>query len=330
MSHPLARRLPRLYAASAVACIALFAGVAIGSTPIPLIDVLRALWTDDGSAGADIVRHLRLPRVLTAFGVGALLGLSGALLQVLVRNPLADPYIMGTSGGAAAAFLAAALLGLPALSQPLLAFAGALFSTAAVAWLARLGRTIDANRLLLTGVMFAAGWGALVSLLLTLAPAAQLPGLMFWLLGDLSESRAWAPAMGLTAMGLVGALLMAPALNLLAFGTSGAAALGVSVTRIQVAAFVLASLLTATAVSVAGPIGFVGLVAPHLIRRTLSTDHRLLLPASVLAGGTLLVIADALARSMFTPRQLPVGVVTAIIGVPLFLALLSREGRRSG
>ena len=330
MSHPLVRRLPRLAIVGALAVSALLAGIGAGSTDLSWLQVLQGILRDDGSASADIVRHIRLPRVASAFSVGALLGMAGALFQVLVRNPLADPYIMGTAGGAAAAYLMAALAGLPAPIHPLAAFAGALASTAIVAWLARLGRVTDSNRLLLTGVMLAAGWGALVTLLLSLAPSTRVPGLLFWLMGDLNHDTGWATAAIALATGLPLVWLLAASLNLLAFGTTGAGTLGVAVTRIQVAAFALASLFTAIAVSVAGPIGFVGLVAPHLMRRTVSTDHRLLLPASALAGGALLVLADALARTVMAPRQLPVGVLTALIGVPLFLMLLSREGRRHG
>ena len=330
MSHPLVRRLPRLAIVGALAVGALLAGMVAGSTDLSWLQVLQGILGDDGSTPADIVRHVRLPRVASAFCVGALLGMAGALFQVLVRNPLADPYIMGTAGGAAAAFLMAALAGLPAPVHPIAAFAGALASTAIVAWLARLGRVTDSNRLLLTGVMLAAGWGALVTLLLSLAPSTRVPGLLFWLMGDLNHGAGWATAALALAAGLPLVGLLAASLNLLAFGATGAATLGVAVTRIQVAAFTLASLFTAVAVSVAGPIGFVGLVAPHLMRRTVTTDHRLLLPASALAGGALLVLADALARTVMAPRQLPVGVLTALIGVPLFLMLLSREGRRHG
>lgn len=330
MNHPSLRALPRLAGLSGVALAVTAHGLATGSTELAWQDVIDALVHDDGSTAAAIVHQVRLPRVVSAFSIGALLALAGALLQVLVRNPLADPYITGTAGGAAAAYLFAALAGLPPAGYPLAAFAGALGSTAILAWLARLGLATDTTRLLLTGVMLAAGWGAAVTLMLSLTPDGRLPGLLFWLLGDLNATQRWPLAGGTLAVGLVAALGIARPLNLLAFGTTGAAALGVPVAGVQSAVFLLASLATAVAVSIAGPIGFIGLVAPHLVRRTITSDHRLLLPGSAIAGGTLLVLADTLARSLTAPVQLPVGVITALIGVPLFIGVLTLEGRRHG
>ena len=330
MSHPSLRAVPRLAALGGLALAIVAHGLFSGSTEIPWQDVLRTLLRDDGSTAAAIVHQVRAPRVLSAFTIGALLALAGALLQVLVRNPLADPYVTGTAGGAAAAFLLAALAGVPAAVYPFAAFAGALGSTALLAWFARLGMPTDTTRLLLTGVMLAAGWGAAVTLMLSLAPSARLPGLLFWLLGDLNATQHWPLAGGTLAAGLLAALAIARPLNLLAFGPTGAAALGVPVAGIQAAVFLLAAAATAVAVSIAGPIGFVGLVAPHLVRRTIAADHRLLLPGSALAGGALLVLADSIARTLTAPVQLPVGVITALVGVPLFIAVLTVEGRHRG
>jgi iron complex transport system permease protein len=328
MSHPAHRTLPRFTGLCILALAVVAHGLATGSTDVPWRELVAAMIQDDGSTTAAIVHEVRLPRVLSAFSIGALLALSGTLLQVLVRNPLADPYVTGTAGGAAAAFLLAALAGLPPAGYPLAAFAGALGSTGILAWLARVGSATDTTRLLLTGVMLAAGWGAIVTLALSLAPGSRLPGLLFWLLGDLDATYQWPLAAGTLVIGLVATLAIARPLNLLAFGATGAAALGVAVTRVQTAVFLLASLATAVAVSIAGPIGFIGLVAPHLVRRAIATDHRLLLPGSAIAGGSLLVLADTLARSLTAPVQLPVGVVTALLGVPLFIGVLTLGGRR--
>jgi iron complex transport system permease protein len=330
VTHPSHRAVPRLAGLAGAALAVIAYGLATGSADLPWHQAVDALVHDDGSTTAAIVHQVRVPRVLSAFSVGALLALAGALLQVLVRNPLADPYITGTAGGAAAAFLLGALAGLPAAGYPLAAFAGALASTGILAGLARLGSTTDTTRLLLIGVMLAAGWGAVITLMLSVAPGARLPGLLFWLLGDLDATDGWPLAAGTLAIGLLAALAIARPLNLLAFGTTGAAALGVPVARVQTVVFLLASLATAVAVSIAGPIGFIGLVAPHLVRRGITSDHRVLLPGSAIAGGTLLVLADALARTLTAPVRLPVGVITALLGVPLFIAALTLEGRRHG
>lgn len=324
------RGLQRLLGLASATFAVMILAIGQGSTEIPWLDVFRALSTDDGSVQTSIVRDARLPRVLAAFSVGALLGMAGALMQVLVRNPLADPYVMGTAGGAAAAFLLAALWGVSPAFQTAAAFSGALASMAMVAWLSRISSGVETMRLLLTGVMLAAGWGALVALMLSVAPSTRIPGLLFWLLGDLDNLLAWPTAALTLTVGLVLAFAMARPLNLLALGGLGAASLGVAIGRLQSSVFVLASLLTAVAVTVAGPIGFVGLVAPHLVRLTVATDHRLLIPGAALCGGALLVLADLLARTLIAPVKIPVGVVTALIGVPLFLALLARDGRFHG
>ena len=280
-----------------------------------LLDLLGRRWT------LRILWELRLPRALTAFAVGALLGLAGALMQVLLRNPLGDPYVLGVSGGAACAVLLAMLLGLPLLWLAPLAFAGALASTVLVFALARVGQN-----LLLTGVVLAAGWGAAISFILSTSPPVQLPGMLFWLMGDLSGAPAPGLAWAVLVAGLLLTLPLARELNLLGRGDSAAASLGVATGRLRWQVYVLASLLTGTAVSIAGSIGFVGLIAPHLVRLLLGSDHRLVLPGAALLGGGLLVLADTLARTLIAPQQLPVGVLTALLGVPLFLLLLRRLG----
>ena len=304
---------------------ALVAAVAIGTVPIPPARLLAVLLADDRSTEALIVWDLRLPRALTAFAVGGALALAGALIQVLLRNPLGDPYVLGVSGGASAAVLAALLLALPAGWQPGLAFVGAAISMALVFALGRRGRVLAVERLLLTGVVVATGWAALIGFALSVAPPARLPGMLFFLMGDLSDAPSPWPAALALAVGLTLALAFARDLNLLTLGELRASTLGVETARLRVGLYLLSSLLTAIAVSTAGGIGFVGLVAPHMVRLAGGSDHRWVLPGSVLLGGALLVLADTAARVAVAPRQLPVGVLTALVGVPLFLYLLNRS-----
>lgn len=283
---------------------------------------LLAAWSDNNGLQAQILWELRLPRAATAFVTGALLGLAGTLMQVLLRNPLADPYILGVSGGASVAALLSMLAGLGSLWIKSSAFAGALLSTLLVFSLAHGRGQWDTTRLLLTGVILAAGWGALISLILAISPATQIHGMLFWLMGDLGFSEL--PVIGSVVLlaGIAIALLLAPSLNLLTAGELKAGSLGVEVTQVRMIIYLTASALTAAAVTQAGNIGFVGLIAPHLLRLLGARDHRVLIPGVILLGGSLLLFADALARSLIAPQQLPVGVLTALLGVPLFLALL--------
>lgn len=310
----------------ALAPLALWFALSHGSLDIGAVELWRALLGhQDNNTAWLVVHELRLPRALAAFAVGGLLALSGALLQVLLRNPLADPYVLGISGGAACAALLSMLGGLGIGWVRGNAFLGALLSMLIVFGLSRLGSVWTQNRLLLTGVVIAAGWGALISLILALAPATQIQGMLFWLIGDLSYATQ--PAVALAAMlaGLAVSLWFARALNLLLRGENTAAALGENPARLRFAIYLVASLLTAMAVTLAGSVGFVGLVIPHILRLLGGSDHRFLLPACVLLGGGFLTIADTLARSLTAPAQLPVGVITALLGVPVFLYLLVRS-----
>lgn len=302
----------------------LVAALVAGSLPISLRDVLGALLGDD-STSAPVVLGLRLPRALAGFACGGLLALAGALMQVLLRNPLADPYVLGVSGGAGVGALAAMLLGLAGLGVAGLSFAGALAAMLVVFGLAHGDGSWTQTRLLLTGVVVAAGCGALVALLLSIAPEHKLRGMLFWLMGDLSQAVDWLPALAALAVALLLALPFARELNLLARGLEQAQALGVAVAPLRRLVYALASLATAAAVTTAGSIGFIGLIVPHLVRLAIGNDQRLLLPAAALAGGSLLVLADTLARTVVAPVQLPVGVLTALIGVPAFLYLLGRR-----
>ncbi|MCZ6575176.1 MAG: iron ABC transporter permease [Gammaproteobacteria bacterium] len=297
--------------------------LSMGSADLNLGELRQALIGDGTSLDAAIVRELRLPRALSAFAVGGLLALSGALLQVLLRNPLADPYILGVSGGAAAAALLSILLGLGSAWVMGSAFAGSLVSTFLVFSLSRLDGAWTQTRLLLTGVVVAAGWGALISFLLVISPDGDLHTMLFWLMGDMSRAAHPLFANAILLAGLALSLGLARSLNLLARGDLAAAALGENPARVRVSVYFIASLLTAAAVTVAGSIGFVGLIIPHIIRLLTGADHRSLLPNTVLLGGCFLVLADTVARTAVVPIQLPVGVITALLGVPVFLFLLT-------
>jgi len=319
-------RLPPLpvIAALAVASLcALAAALAVGSVDVTAATVLHALTGHTDDVGATVVRELRLPRALAAFAVGGLLAVAGSLMQVLLRNPLADPYVLGLSGGAACGALTALLLGAAAFATPA-AFVGACVSTSIVFGLARGRGAWSPTRLLLTGVVVAAGFGALIMLILSLAPDAQVRGMLFWLIGDLSGATQGTLALAALVVVLALALPLARDANLLARGDLAAASLGVPVAGVTLALHALAAAATAVAVTVAGSIGFVGLVVPHAVRLVLGNDQRYLLPASALAGGALLVVADTLARTIVAPAQLPVGVLTALAGVPMFLWLLRK------
>ncbi len=307
------------------AALSLGYGLMSGSLPLTPIEVWRALLGNGEDTAREVLWQLRLPRVLAAFACGGLLALSGVLLQALLRNPLADPYILGISGGAAVGALAAMLLGAGLAATQLSSLSGALLAIVAVFGLGF--RTGERNiyRLLLTGVVLSAGCGALISLLLTLAQGEQVKGMLFWLMGDLSNPQGLAFAgFVLLAVGLC-ATIFSGGLDVLASGLDKAAALGVAVVRWQMALYFAAAVLTVAALQLGGSIGFVGLMVPHAIRLMGVSAHRWLIPLSVLLGGSFLVLADTLARTLWSPLQLPVGVFTALLGVPVLLWLLGRR-----
>ncbi|MBU68882.1 MAG: ABC transporter permease [Cupriavidus sp.] len=331
------RRALIVWIVLALAGVAVFAlSLAVGSVALDAPQLWQALTgADTGTAGA-IVRELRLPRAAAAFACGGLLALSGALMQVLLRNPLAEPYVLGVSGGASTGALLAMLLMLPLWLVQAGAAGGALVSMLLVATLARRdllhpqvqgGHHEAGARLLLTGVILAAGWGAVITLILAIAPESRLRGMLFWLTGDLSGTAVYGWALATLIAALALAMPMARALNVMLLGETVAQSLGVRVGRVRLATFLIASLSIAAAITTAGSIGFVGLVVPHMVRLAWGNDQRLLLPASVLLGGTLLMAADLIARTIIAPAQLPVGVITALLGVPTFLYLLLRRPR---
>ncbi len=295
-----------------------------GSVHLGPADIWRVLSGHAPGMDATIIWDLRLPRALAAFAVGALLALSGALLQVLLRNPLADPYVLGISGGAAVAALASMLLGLGSVWLGANAFIGALVSMAIVFGLSHARGAWTQTRLLLTGVVVAAGCGAAISFLLAISPGSDVQGMLFWLIGDLSYAHHAGWLYAALAAGLLLSMPLARGLNLYARGELAAAALGANISLIRISVYLLASLMTAGAVTQAGSVGFVGLVIPHLLRLLGDSDYRRLLPDSALLGGSFLVVSDTIARSVMAPTQLPVGVITAMLGVPVFLVLLAR------
>ena len=296
-----------------------------GSVAIPLQELPNLLSHTAPPFYHSLIFELRLPRAFAAFTAGALLSLAGVLMQVLLRNPLADPYVLGVSGGAALAALLSMLAGLGSFWLTGSAFLGALFSIVLVFSFAHSRGSWTISRLLLTGIILASGWGALISFVLVIAPAERIHGMLFWLMGDLSYNRPVLPSFIILVSGLIGSLMISRQLNILLWGDLQAGSLGIDTRKLRTIIFFLSSLLTAGAISLAGSIGFVGLVIPHLVRLLIGNDHRLLLPASALTGGSLLVIADTMARTILAPQQLPVGVLTALIGVPLFLYLLRRS-----
>jgi len=305
--------------------LSLLLAVAVGSVAVLPADLWQVITGGGEPLHQTLLLELRLPRALAAFATGGLLAVAGALMQVLLRNPLADPYVLGLSGGAGVGALLAMLLGLGAGAVSGSAFTGALLSMVIVFGLAHGTGSWTPTRLLLTGVVVAAGWGAVTTFMLALAPTENIPGMLYWLMGDLSHARSVWPGFLALAVTCLLVLPLGRSLNVLARGPLQAAALGVSVRPLIWGVYIGASALTTIAVTTAGTIGFVGLVVPHILRLLLGNDQRLILPAAALGGGILLTLADTAARSVIAPEQLPVGAITAMLGVPTFLLLLYRS-----
>lgn len=283
------------------------------------------------SADAAIIYQLRLPRVLAAFAVGGLLAMSGSLLQVLTRNPLAEPSVIGVSGGASVGALAVLMLG----GAGTIWVAGGAWLGAVIVmlllWVLVGGYATHPSRLLLAGVMIATGCGAISTLMITFASHVAMPGMIHWLMGDLDSILSLQAVSAILVIWLLVLIVvwkLAPKIHLLQLGTDKAITLGVDVVPLQWGMVFLAALSAAAAVSVAGSIGFVGLLVPHVLRGFIIKEHgpdqTFLLPASAFLGGSFLVLSDMVARTIIAPSQLPVGVITALIGVPSFLLILSR------
>jgi iron complex transport system permease protein len=312
----------------ALSIVAIGLGVAVGPAGLSPAEVARALAGRGDAATVAIIRDLRLPRALLAFVVGGSLALCGATLQAVVRNPLADPFLLGLSGGAGlGAVLAVAFHWGFAWALPLSAFAGALVAIVLVYRIALVSNAIlDARILILAGVVVGGFTASLMGAVLAVSPAAELRNALLWLMGGFSnaswQSLAVFSAYAAIPVGVI--LLAARPLDLLSLGEEPARFLGADVERLKRLLYIASSLLTAAAVAVSGIIGFVGLVVPHAARVRWGHVHLVLLPAVFLLGGVLLVIADAVARTVFAPVELPVGVVTALVGVPVFALLVRR------
>ena len=306
------------------------AAVFIGAVQIGPGDVVGALFGRDDVNGT-IIRQLRLPRVLGAALVGGALAGSGVLLQGLLRNPLADPFVTGTQAGASLGAVIAVSLGASAVIVPLASFVGAMLAIALVWRLARLGGRTTVLTVLLAGVVLTSFAGAVITLILTSGDrlSLRLRAVLGWLQGGVSVIS-WnelAVATVVVGIGLVGAILLAPRIDAYAFGEETAAALGIDLDRTTGAVLATTALLTGAAVSIAGLVGFVGLVVPHALRFVLGATHRRLLIAALPAGAAVLVLADLGARTILAPAELPAGVITGLVGAPFFLALLVRSRR---
>ena len=296
---------------------------------LPLVDITPS-WT---GASETIIMEIRLPRVILAGVVGAALAVAGATYQGLFRNPLADPYLIGVAQGAALGAVIGFLLpvdwqGFGFGLVPLFAFVGALISVAIVYNLARVGGTLPVTTLILAGVALGALLSAFVSYL-TITSGAKIHGIIFWLMGSFSLSR-WSEvgiALPVVLVGMAVILVYARSLNLMQLGEEQAQQLGVDVEKFKIILLTAATLITAAAVSFVGIIGFVGIIIPHAVRLIWGADYRFLLPLSVLVGAVFLILADILARTVMAPSEVPIGVITAIIGAPFFLYLLRRRIR---
>lgn len=312
----------------------LFSGMT-GSIAVPLAempDALRQLVQGESSLAASLL-ELRTGRALTAFVTGGALALAGVMMQALLRNPLADPYVLGISAGASVGALLALLLMASAIVVDMAALAGAVGVSMLLYLLARRdlrsGLALEAgtSMLLLTGVILSSACMALVTLMLSIAPEGRLRSMIFWMIGDLAGAPLRLAPWVVLGAALLYALRSARAMNVVALHAEAAATLGIRVGSLRKGLFFVSGVLTASAVTSAGSVGFVGLIVPHACRFAFGPDHRVLIPAAVLAGGSFLVLCDTLARTVIAPQQLPVGAITAIIGAPVFLYQLHRLRR---
>jgi iron complex transport system permease protein len=287
-------------------------------------------WTASDSS---IILDLRLPRILSGALVGSALAMAGSVLQALLRNPLADPFVLGISSGAAVGAVLAILFGLGttflgAYAVPGSAFGGALFTLFLVYFIARVEGRAPTNTMLLAGVIVSSFFSAVIMFLISATSDEQIYNVTFWLMGNLEYMASQSLGVIFLFLMVGGGILLALArdFNLLALGEETASELGVDVERVKKTAFIFASLITGAVVSVSGLIGFVGLIVPHVVRMIWGPDHRFLLPASALVGAMLMVVADTLARTVMAPTEIPVGVVTAMGGAPFFVYLLRKKG----
>lgn len=330
-----AQRLAVALAALAILVIgASLFSIALGSEQVSVGNVIRVIAAEITGRIAEvppeqkiIIADIRLPRVLMALVVGAALAVAGSAYQALLRNPLADPGILGISSGAALGAITATIFAesFP-ISRPVAAFGGAVITIALVYALGQGRRGSGTERLILAGVIMNALLSSIVIFLVTSASGARQRSVLSWLIGDLSgESRLLVPVAAFVLIGLGTVYVNARSLNLMMIGEQDALALGVEARRVKIAVYLAASLLTGAAVAVSGAIGFVGLIIPHAVRLVGGSDNRLVVPASALVGGAFLMLADTIARTVIAPRELNIGVITSLVGAPVFVYLLRRS-----
>jgi iron complex transport system permease protein len=314
-----------------------FASLLVGATDLGFFPLLKRFFHGWHGAGAvltdperTIIFSIRLPRVVFAAIVGAALSMAGVVFQALLRNPLADPYILGISGGSAVGAIIGIVVGISAIpfAVPAAAFLGAVLTIILVFGIAEAGRALPSNILLLAGVVVNAFFSAVIMFLISISSNMELHSIMFWLMGDLSLASGDELLLSSLFLffGFIVIYAYARSMNLVVTGEEVALQLGVEVEKTKKILLITTSLITAMAVSIGGIIGFVGLMVPHMVRMMFGSDHRLLIPAATLFGAVFLVFADTLARTIMAPSELPVGVITAICGAPYFIYLLRKRG----
>jgi iron complex transport system permease protein len=332
----LARYLGVLAALALLLLVVSVLALAFGGSGLGLGDLTGALLRGEEGPSSVILLDIRLPRVILAALAGLALAAAGTTFQAVLRNPLAEPYILGVSGGAAVGAILSVAAGAGLVAgvlpvRPFGAFLGALATIAVIFRVATLRGRASSYSLILVGVVINSFFAAVILFVITVADFTRFQGVLFWLAGSLTSQPypVLVTLAALLAVGLAVLLSLGSALNLVSQGEETAGLLGLHVQRVRLTALVAASLLTASVVSFSGLIGFVGLMVPHIMRLVLGPDHRLLLPASGLAGAAFLVAADTLARALFAPTEIPVGIVTAVLGGPFFIWLYRRQGGSS-
>ncbi|MBU1569291.1 MAG: iron ABC transporter permease [Proteobacteria bacterium] len=330
--HFLKRLLPVAFVLSVLLAGAMYLGISVGSTGSNFGDSMRLLFMDKsaGSVPGAIIREIRLPRVMLAALVGATLSLGGLVFQALLRNPLAEPYILGISGGSAIGAIFGIILGFsyfPGVS--IMAFTGSLATLLLLLAMSSGQALLKKDSLLLSGVMVNAFCSAVIMFLISMTRDDRLHNIMFWLMGDLSTANI--EQVGFLAVALMPCFILifwlSNIMNLLLMGRDMAQTMGVNIKIVTVTLLVVTSFMVSATVSYCGLIGFVGLVIPHLFRIILGSDHRILVPACVLGGGAYMVLCDLLAKILLSQGEMPAGVITALIGAPLFIYLLKRSSR---
>lgn len=293
----------------------------IGDISLSFHDFWRALFDSHSNLAQFIFFHMRLPHTLNAFVIGCLLALAGYLMQIMLSNPLADPYTLGTTGGAAVFTLIGMLIGLDGYWMIGASFIGSIISMLILFFIVGNLKEAAPSQLLLMGVVLSTGWGALLSLLLVLSPAGQTKSILYWLFGDIDSQQYPTFTVFCLLLGIGMSILLQKELHVLRQGSLLAKTLGVDTEKLQFKLILISSLLTACAVSMGGTIGFIGLIVPHLARMLLKTNQQLLLPCTLFMGGCLLLVADIFSRLIIAPEQLPIGVLTSFIGIPFFVWL---------